>query len=368
MKDVKKAKLPSYFDTLLILWALLLVITLALTITTTDTKKNRNYDIQYEAAAKSEEAMNAIKARKEYLGISLPNEDKYESGMLGPLHTQIQTTEGDQGAKRTSTNPNFAAVYIEMFRKAGLKKGDEIAIITSGSFPALNIQATIAAQVYELKFVSMSGIGASSYGATDVNFTYFDMSEYLYEQGYFSNKLDYVSFGGGFDDGSEFPVDVYNTIKARIDASGVKFINEADFKTNINLRLTYIYEKCPNVKLLLNVGGSIVSMGSGYTKAVNYRGLVMPTYMTNNSKSTDDSHKGLLEIFLERGLPIIQMLNISKIAYEYGLPQDPVGSVDVGMGSVYKEVKYHIAIPITGISVSLSMFVVYIVMRRKYNI
>ena len=368
MKEVLKPKLPNYFDTLLILWALLLLITVALTVTTTDTKKNRNYDLQYEASAKSQDAMDAIKNRKIELGIILPKEDKYESGMLGPLHTQIQTTEGDQAAKRTSTNPNFAAVYIEMFRKAGLKKGDEIAIITSGSFPALNIQATIAAQVYGLKFVSMSGIGASSYGATDVNFTYFDMSEYLYEKGYFNNKLDYVSFGGGFDDGSEFSLDVYNTIKARIDESGVKFISEADFKTNINLRLTYIYEKCPNVKLLLNVGGSIVSMGSGYTKAVNYRGLVMPSYMTNSASATDDDHKGLLEIFLERGLPVIQMLNISKIAYEYGLPQDPVGRVNVGLGTVYKEVKYHLVVPIIGLGVSLSMLVVYIVMRRKYNI
>ena len=368
MKNIVKAKLPNYFDTLLILWALLLLITYALTVTATKTKPNRNYSLQIEASLKSKEAMEAIKNRKIELGIEFPKEDKYESGMLGPLHSQIQTTEGDQGAKRTSTNPNFAAVYIEMFRKAGLKKGDEIAIITSGSFPALNIQATIAAQVYELKFVSMSGIGASSYGATDVNFTYFDMSEYLYEQGYFENKLDYVSFGGGFDDGSEFSTDVVNTIKARIDASGVKFINEADFKTNINNRLKYIYEKCPNVKLLLNVGGSLVSMGNGYTNAVKYRGLVMPSYMTINKGSTDSNHKGLLEIFVERGMPIIQMLNISKIAYEYGLPQDPAGQVAVGNGSVYKEVKYNIAIPITGIGISIVILVFYIVMRRKYNI
>ena len=368
MKNIVKAKLPNYFDTLLILWALLLLIIYALTVTTTDTKPNRNYSLQIEASLKSKEAMEAIKQRKIELGISLPKEDKYESGMLGPLHTQIQTTEGDQGAKRTSTNPNFAAVYIEMFRKAGLKKGDEIAIVTSGSFPALNIQATIAAQVYGLKFVSMSGIGASSYGATDVNFTYFDMSEYLYEKGFFENKLDFVSFGGGFDDGSEFSSDVVNTIKARIDASGVTLIKEADFKTNINNRLSYIYEKCPNVKLMLNVGGSLVSMGSGYTKAVNYRGLVMPSYMTVNTSSTDANHKGLMETFLERGIPIIQMLNISKIAYEYGLPQDPVGQVEVGNGSVYKEVKYNVAIPITGICISLAMLVLYIVMRRKYNI
>ena len=29
----------------------------------------------------------------------------------------------------------------------------------------------------------MTGIGASSYGATDINFTYFDMANYLYELG-----------------------------------------------------------------------------------------------------------------------------------------------------------------------------------------
>ena len=362
-----KEKAPNYFYILLILWAALLLISYALAVTTTDSKLNRNYDLQIEASTKSKEAMNAIKLRKMELGIEFSKEDKYESGMLGPLHTQIQTTEGDPVAKRTSTNPNFAAVYIEMFRKAGLKKGDEIAIITSGSFPALNIQATIAAQVYGLKTVSMTGIGASSYGATDVNFTYFDMALYLYELGYYDNQIDYVSFGGGNDDGMEYPEDVKNEIRERINNSSVTLIEESDYKSNINLRLKYIYDKCPNVKLLLNVGGSLVSMGNGYTKAVKYRGLVMPNYMTVNMSSTDDNHKGLMEIFLEKGMPVIQMLNISRIAYEYGLAQDPVGLVDVGIGDVYKETKYHLVIPIIGISISVIMLGFCIVMRRKYN-
>ena len=363
----QKEKAPNYIYMLMIVWALLLIITYALTITTTDKKLNRNYDLQIEAANKSKEAMNAIKIRKEELGIELSKEDKYESGMLGPLHTQIQTTEGDPVAKRTSTNPNFAAVYIEMFRKAGLKAGDEIAIITSGSFPALNIQATIASQVYGLKTITMTGIGASSYGATDVNFTYFDIAQYLYQLGYYENNIDYVSFGGDNDDGFEFPSDVKTNIRTRIDASGVKLIEESDFEKNIQLRIKYIYEKCPNVKLLLNVGGSLVSMGSGYTNAVKYRGLVMPNYMGLNVSSTDSKHKGLMEIFLEKGLPIIQMLNISKIAYEYGLPQDPVGLVDAGMGDVYNEIKYHIAIPIIGITISCAMLGFCIIARRKYN-
>ena len=365
---VVKDKSPKYINILLAFWGALLIVIYMLTITTSTSTKDRYYEIMESASQKAELAFQKIKEKKQELGLSLSSEDKYQSGMLGPLHSKIQTTEGDPAAKRTSTNPNFAAIYIKMFKEANLKSGDEIAIVTSGSFPALNISATIAAQEYGLKFISMTGIGASSYGATDISFTYFDMANYLYELGIYENKLDYVSFGGAYDDGSEFPDDVREELMLRINSSAVKFISESDFKKNIQKRIEYIEEKCPNLKLFLNVGGTIVSMGNGYTNAVNYRGLVKPNYLTLNKSSTDLDHKGLLETYLEKGIPIIQMLNITKIAYEYGLPQDPAGIPAVGVGDVYFETKYYIAIPIMGIVISIVMLSFYFIVRKKYNL
>lgn len=361
-----KIQTPKYYNLILFIWALLLVIIVLLTYVAKTSDKNRNYDLQYEASELSLKAMELIKERKQELGSPIEEEDYYETGLLGPKRTKIQTTEGDTKAKRTSTNPNFAAVYIEMFQRAGLKENDEIAIITSGSFPALNISAVIASQVYGLKIVTMTGIGASSYGATDVNFNYFDMAEYLFKKEVFKKELDFVSFGGSNDVGGEFADEVKENILARINETDVFFINEEDFKTNVRKRLQYIYDKCPNVKLLLNVGGSLVSMGSGYTSAINFRGLVEPTYLTNVS-SSDSNHKGLLEIFLENDLPIIQMLNITKIAYEYGLPQDPSFYPKVGEGDVYKEASYNIVIPIIGLITSTGLLVFYFITRKKYG-
>lgn len=364
----KKLALPQYYNLLLVFWALLLIVCYGLTITTASQKIDRFYDKQIEASTKAKEAMQIIKDKKIELGLTCSSEDKYDSGMLGPVHTQIQTTEGEATAKRTSTNPNFAAVYIKMFKEAGLKAGDEIAIITSGSFPALNISATIASQVYGLKFVSMTGIGASSYGATDTNFTYFDMAKLLYEKGYYNNEIDYVSFGGGFDDGSEFVDSVREEILSRINASGSTFLCESNFQKNIQERIKLIENRCPNLKLVLNVGGSIVAMGSGYTNAVGYRGLVKPNYLKLTKSSTDIKYKGLLETYLEEGLPIIQMLNITKIAFEYGLPQDPVGIPSVGDGNVYYETSYNPVIPIIGIMVSVGVLTFYFISRKKYNL
>ncbi len=251
---VKKDKSPKYINILLAFWAVLLIVLYLLTISTSTSTKDRYYDIMESSSQKAKLAFQKIKEKKQEIGLTLSSEDKYQSGMLGPLHSKIQTTEGEPAAKRTSTNPNFAAVYIQMFKEANLKSGDEIAIVTSGSFPALNISATIAAQEYGLKFVSMTGIGASSYGATDTNFTYFDMANYLYEIGIYENKLDYVSFGGAYDTGAEFADDLINDMMLRINASGVSLISEADFQKNVQLRMNYIQTKCPNLKLFLNVG------------------------------------------------------------------------------------------------------------------
>ena len=341
-----KNKQPNYYNIINIIWSFLLVIAIAFTLTTGKDELNHLYDLQLEASNKTLQAFNLIKERKEELSIDniieFPEEDLYHSGLLGPKRSKIRTTEGEPQAKRTSTNPNFAAVYIEMFKEAGLKNGDEIAICTSSSFPALNIAAIIASDVYGLKYITMNSIGASSFGATDPSFTFFDMYEYLYEKHIFKNQLDYISFGGDKDTGYEFNEEIYQEIKSRIDKSNVNFIDEEDFEKNIKLRLKLIYDKCPNVKLFLNVGGSLVAMGNGYTKAVSYRGLVKPpSYLKVSFSNTKEDKKGLLELFLERGIPIIQMLNITKLSYEYGLPIDPIGIPSVGNGDVYYETKYN---------------------------
>ena len=360
----KNKKEPLFITYLFIIWAILLVVAVLVTLSTPTKTKNRYYDEQIEAANLAKIAMEEIKNKKIEMGITFPKEDIYNSGMLGEWFSDITTTSGMIGAKRTAINPDFAAVYIDMFKDVGLKKGDEIALVMSGSFPTLNISAMAAVQVYGLKACIMSSIGASTYGANDVNFTFFDMAEHLYNKGIFTNRIDYVSFGGANDDGYEFPEDVRESILQRIKNSGIEFLCESDFEKNIEDRTKKILKECPNIKLLISVGGTLIAMGEGDTGSSLYRGLVTPSYL-NTNKEVKNGKLGLMDTFLDRDVPIVQMLNIKGIALDYGIAYDPVVIPEIGTSDAYYEVKYNIVVPIISIIITIGLLVFYFVYRKN---
>ena len=65
--------------------------------------------------------------------------DPNQTALIGQEYTLITTDQGEIEAKLSSTNPNFAAVIVQLLKEAGLKKGDNVAVAFSGSFPGLNI-------------------------------------------------------------------------------------------------------------------------------------------------------------------------------------------------------------------------------------
>lgn len=358
-------KEPLAITLLFIAWALFLIISVSLTFVTAKTNVNRYYDKQVEAANLSKLAMEKVKERKSELGIPFSQYDKYNNGMIGDVLSPITTTSGILEAKLTSCNPDFAAVYINMFKEIGLRSGDEIAIIMSGSFPMLNISAICAAEVYGLKTCTMASIGASSYGANHEDFTFFDMIEYLNKENIIKIQIDYVSFGGANDDGLEFDENIRNNILDRINKSNSKFLCESDFQKNVKQRTELIYQKCPNIKFLISVGGTIVGMGIGDAATISYRGLVKPNYLSTN-EYIDEDKIGLLDTFLRKGIPVAQMLNVKGIAVDYGIPYNPDVIPEIGKTNAYFEVAYNLYIPIISIIVSFVLLIFYKIYRMKH--
>ena len=360
----KNKKDPLFITYLFVIWAVLMILSVVITLSTPTKTKNRYYDEQIEAANLAKTAMAEIKNRKIELGIPLSEKDTYNSGMIGEWFTDITTTSGMIEAKRTAINPDFAAVYIDMFKEAGLKKGDEVALVMSGSFPTLNISAMAAVQVYGLKPCIMASVGASTYGATSVNFTFFDMAEHLYKTGIFTNRIDFISFGGANDDGYEFPEEVRESILKRFTESGIEFLCESDFETNIKLRTKKILDKCPDIKLLVSVGGTLIAMGEGDTGSTLYRGLVKPNYL-NSNKNIKDGKLGLMDTFLNRGVPVVQMLNIKGIAFDYGIKYDPVILPNIGEADAYYEISYNLVTPIIAVIITIGLLVFYYIWKKK---
>lgn len=353
--------MSKYKNFVLVIWSAILIIANMITFMTTETTQSKHYDLKVAASQLMLESLNAVKDYKLSLGYPIEEADINQTGLIGERYTVITTTLGVLESKRTSTNPNFAAVIVDMLIKAGVKEGDYIGLTFSGSFPALNIAASAAAEVMNLKVLIMASIGASSYGANNPSLTYVDMAEYLYQKGYFSFRPEYISLGGSNDIGMEMPEDIKEEIITRMENLNKTIIYEPDFKKNISLRKSIFKKGGLNMKAFINVGGNLVSMGQEGATFPNKNGLITK----KNLVYSDDM--GLLDYFLNQNIPVIQILDIKRLAYKYGLPVDPIGVPPIGSGDVYLQKEYNLIIPIISVVVSLLILSFYKFYRKYFD-
>lgn len=362
------------FTTLILaIWAGIMILAVALSYVMSSEDASPYYNEMKEASETAQTAMDAIKQYKIDHGMEIYEYDLLETGMIGNKnYTAITTTEGVLEAKRTTCNPNWAAVIVSMFVKAGLRKGDQVAMIFSGSFPAMNICALAAAQAYGVDVCVMAGIGASNYGANDPDFTFFDMSEYLCNAGILKHRIDYVSLGGDGDTGNSFPdPTAKDAIVARIKASSSTYVYEEDYVKNISLRLQYLHEDVPNLGFLLNVGGSMVGLGTGINAFIG-SGYYSPSKLATGGKlEQQNKTDGLLQVALAKGIPVASMLNIKGLAEKYGIPYDPDTKPVVGAESgctAYFSRSYDVTVPIIALCISAAVFVFYYIYRTHNGV
>ena len=300
---------------ILCIWLVLMLLFIVVAYVTRTYSDSPYQDVMLKASARAQKAFDEIKQYKINNNIQIDTEyDLLETGMIGKENSYITTTEGVLKSKRTSVNPHWAAVIVSMFAKANLRAGDQVLMVFSGSFPALNICAIAAGQEYGLDMCLMASVGASNFGATDEEFTFFDMVAYLC--GYLDQQpqeqvfdkqsmLDYVSLGGGndcgrtfgsymiWDDnatavGQDYANEIANRIKAFEQKGVVTFISQSNFENNISTRLAYANNDVPNAKFVLNVGGSMVGLGIGLSAHLEsgYRAQALLSTMVRWSKST----------------------------------------------------------------------------------
>ncbi|MGI6781644.1 MAG: poly-gamma-glutamate system protein [Acholeplasmataceae bacterium] len=338
------------------LWAVLSILAVAITNTSTSLGPSKHYEEKKEATILTKKAFAEIKEYKMSLGFPNVDEDIHNSGLIGERYTPITTTLGILESKRTSTNPNFAAVIIDMFEEAKIKKGDEVVVTFSGSFPALNIAVMAAIEVFELKPLIMASIGSSSYGANNPEFTYVHMSNHLYETAIFSHKIDYVSLGGANDTGNEFESTIRENLLTYVNSSNIDIIEIEDFKKNIDYRFDLIKQHVPNYKMLINVGGNLISLGREESSFYQKNGLIIPSI---SNVFVNNDNKGLIQKTLEKRIPVIQLLNLKSLAYKYSIPYDSVDNLEIGKGDVYFEKKVNLMIPIITVVLTGIIIVFY---------
>lgn len=311
---------------------LLLAAYLALQLTKV-TVPSADYSQKLEASKKAQACFDSIRELKVRKGLTIdPVSDVNETGMIGLDYSFITTTIGNLESKRTSVNPNMAAIVVDMFTELGLQPGDKVAVNCSGSFPALNIAVLCAIEEMGLDPYLISSFGASTHGANDPELTWLDMEHHLHEAGLLTHRSDLFSIGGMEDIGKEMDPNLRETITTRIRGYGYELFYDEDLIRNVLTRYE-IYRAQGDIKCFINVGGNDASFGDSNIMVHADGGIL--TALPEKDNST-----GLVQLFLKDHIPVIHLLNMKSLVTEYGLPIDPVPLPAPGEGGVYQETAY----------------------------
>jgi poly-gamma-glutamate system protein len=306
------------------------------------------YPQKLAAARKTALAAEALKAERIALGIPIDRRlDPNETGLIGPEHSPITTTLGSLPAKRTATDPNMAGMAVEMLARTGVRPGDCAAVSFSGSFPALNIAVLSALEAVGARAAIVSSVGASGYGASHPDFTWPDMERFLHDRGFFRSRSAAVSPGGVVSIPSVFGEEGIRLARAAIERTGLPALPEEGGETliaDVERRFTLYENVCggkPSV--FINVGGNLTSLGLSPEAGRLPSGVLPPDLRSAHPA------RGMLFRMLETGVPAIHLLDIQKLAREYGLPVDPVPLPAVPHGRVMTRGAYSRSAALAGL-------------------
>jgi len=257
--------------------------------------------------------------------------DPNRTGLIGLETSPITTSLGNLAAKRTTANPAFAALIVSLLDEAGVRRGDTVALGASSSFPGLIVGTLSAAKVMGLKPVAISSLGASEWGANNPAFNWLDMDNCLRTAGLLDFRPAALAIGGDEDVGRDMDPAGRALLAARIEQSGVFFIEKPDLEANVGERLR-LYEAGARgrpIRAFINIGGSWANIGTNAEVLKLKPGLLGGVY------NPAQNERGVLQEMATRKIPVIHLLNVRGLCARYGLPWDPKPLPKPGEGGIY---------------------------------
>ncbi|HEX8039770.1 MAG TPA: poly-gamma-glutamate system protein [Chryseosolibacter sp.] len=325
------------------------------------------FEEKMKAATRMASAIEYLKEKHFKNEISVDNiNDPNDTKMIGTQFSPITSGKGSLPIKLSTVNPNFAALVVQLFKEAGLQSGDHIGVCATGSFPAMNLAVCIASEVLGLKMTFIGSVTSSSWGANDPYYTYLDMHSSLIEGGFLHEKIIASSIGGNDDLGRTLSEEGRGMAVEAIRRNGVPMINENSLRKDIAKRIGIFREQerlmNDELKLFVNVGGGIASLGSARNS------VAIPSGLVEDIKLRDfpDKHGVLFEM-AANGKKVINLLNLNSLLAKYNMPIDPVPLPEPGAGELFNKMKYDYGNVGIAMFVLVSMLTAVIIHDRKQN-
>lgn len=307
--------------------------------------KQEFYEEKTKASKLMATAMNELKRMRQTLGSYPidPDNDPTLSGLVGVASSVITSNLGYLNAKQITINPNWAAIVVHNLRKAGVGKGDVVAIGMSGSFPALNLAVLAACKALELEPIIITSAAGSNWGANIPGFSWLEMEAHLLRTNIFPYRSVAASLGGIKDRGLGMDKAGKTMLKTLIEQTlGIPYLSAPDMTQAIQERMD-IYSKYAGdrpVRAYINVGGGTVSVGTRVGKHLFKPGL--NRRLPAEAAEVDS----VMTRFAADGVPIIHLTSVKELASKSGLPLTVTTMPPVGHGEIFEKLEYNL--PLAG--------------------
>ena len=330
-------------------------------------EKSPSYDQKVIAANLMSEAMRILKNSRMEEGVFIDIEnDPNETGLVGSPFSLITTDEGDLDSKLTTLDPNFSAVIVDLMSQLDLKSNDTVAVLMTGSMPGANLAVLSACQAMGISPVIISSIGASQWGANQVDFTWLDMESILVENGLFLSNSVAASIGGRNDMGRLLSPSGRKIITDNISSYNTPIIRHKRLAENINARMNIYSSYLPieDYKAVINIGGGVASLGTSFNSKLLPPGIVKRPNLMNISRP--GGIEGVFSKFVNLGVPGLHILNIRPLTEQFKIPFAPIPIPEIGQGSLYAKEHYSLFVAfICLLIVSGSVLIVGVQSKRN---
>ncbi|SVB55517.1 uncharacterized protein METZ01_LOCUS208371, partial [marine metagenome] len=284
-----------------------------------------SYSQKVKAAELMENAMDALKQSRMEKGVFIDIEnDPNETGLVGTPYSLITTDEGDLDAKLTTLDPNFAAVIVDLMVQIDLNENDTIAVLLTGSMPGANIAVLTACKALGVYPVGITSIGASQWGANQVDFTWLDMESILYDKNLIPSRSIAASIGGRNDMGRLLSPAGRKIIMDNIVTHNLPLIRNNKLAENVQDRMDRFSAIRPieQYAAFINVGGGVASLGTSFNLKLLPPGVVVRTDVTDISRP--GGIEGALPKFAKENVLILHILNIRPLMAQFNMPFAPI--------------------------------------------
>ncbi len=328
------------------------------------TVKARYYDVKIEAAKTMVKALDILqKYRLPSLNLAEQKNlsDALVYTLLGEKDSPITTDEGRIDDKITVLNPNFAAAMVEMLIEAGVKTGDTVAVLLTGSMPGANIALYSAAKALKLTPIIITSVGSSWWGANSPDFTWLDMERILTQQELFRFRSIAASIGGSDDEGGlRLSAVGKQMIIDAINRNEVIFIHEGNLDENIKAREDLFSRilQLDKYKAVINIGGGVAAMGH------RENGKLIKTGVHKRLPNLNYPGRGVIHSFAYAGVPVIHIYEPTVVANKYELPVAMLPIPKEGIGKLYDHQEYNLKVA----TIAVLLMIVILVIVKYFDL